>query len=146
MKLVDKGGYYVAENAVVIGRVKIDPGVSIWYGAVVRADMDAITIGAHTNIQDGCVLHCDPGKPLSIGSYVTVLSVDVDAWFRFPAPSVATSAPIVTMTVPMDDIPLTEIAYVVPPPVTTATFAPAVPERVTSVSSKPVTDSSNTTV
>lgn len=72
MKLVDRGGYYVAENAVVVGRAAIGRGASIWYGAVVRADLESIAIGAHTNIQDGCVLHCDPGKPLAIGDFVTV--------------------------------------------------------------------------
>ena len=72
MKLIDRGGFYVAENAVVVGRVSVGKGASIWYGAVVRADLDTITIGAHTNIQDGCVLHCDPEKPLSIGETVTV--------------------------------------------------------------------------
>lgn len=72
MRLLDRGGYYVAENAVVLGRVSIGPGASIWYGVTVRADLDAIDVGAHTNVQDGCVLHCDPGKALSIGDHVTV--------------------------------------------------------------------------
>lgn len=72
MKLADRGGYYVAENAVVCGRTAFGPGTSVWYGAVVRADLDAIAVGAHTNLQDLCVLHCDPGKPLTVGSHVTV--------------------------------------------------------------------------
>lgn len=72
MKLVDKGGYFVAENAVVCGAVKLDRGVSVWYGAVVRGDMSSITVGEFTNIQDGAVLHCDPGKDLVIGKQVTV--------------------------------------------------------------------------
>ena len=72
MKLVDRGGYYVAENAVVLGDVRIAKGVSIWYGAVVRGDMASITIGEDSNIQDNGVLHCDPGFDLSIGRDVTV--------------------------------------------------------------------------
>jgi len=64
--------HYVAENAVVVGRVALGKGVSVWYGAVVRGDMAPITVGDHTNIQDGCVLHCDPGKDLVIGSHVTI--------------------------------------------------------------------------
>jgi carbonic anhydrase/acetyltransferase-like protein (isoleucine patch superfamily) len=72
MKLVDAGGYYVAENAVVCGRVSVARGASVWYGAVVRGDMASITIGDFSNIQDGAVLHCDPGKDLVIGKHVTV--------------------------------------------------------------------------
>lgn len=72
MRLVDRGGVLVAENAVVTGRVALAPGVSVWYGAVVRGDMASITVGEYTNIQDGSVLHCDPGKDLVIGRHVTV--------------------------------------------------------------------------
>ena len=72
MKLIDKGGYYVAENATVLGDVRLAKGVSVWYNAVVRGDMASITVGEYTNIQDGCVLHCDPGQDLVIGSHVTV--------------------------------------------------------------------------
>lgn len=72
MKLVDRGGYYVAENAAVVGRVSLARGASLWYGAVVRGDLASISIGEYSNIQDGCVLHCDPGKDLVIGRYVTV--------------------------------------------------------------------------
>jgi len=72
MKLVDAGGYFVAENAVVCGRVSIARGASVWYGAVVRGDMASITIGDFSNIQDGAVLHCDPAKDLVVGKHVTV--------------------------------------------------------------------------
>lgn len=72
MKLIDKGGYFVAENAVVLGPVKIGNAASIWFGSVVRADMGQMTIGEFTNIQDLCTLHSDPGKDLSIGDFVTV--------------------------------------------------------------------------
>lgn len=63
---------YIAPTAVVIGDVVIEEGASIWFGAVVRGDTDRITIGARTNIQDQCVLHLDPGCPLTIGADVTV--------------------------------------------------------------------------
>ncbi|HEY9781252.1 MAG TPA: gamma carbonic anhydrase family protein [Leptolyngbyaceae cyanobacterium] len=63
---------FVAANASVIGKVKITPGVSIWYGAVVRGDLEQIEIGECTNIQDGAILHCDPGKPTILEDYVTV--------------------------------------------------------------------------
>ena len=72
MKLVDREGVLVAENAVVTGRVALARGVSVWYGAVVRGDMSSISVGDYTNIQDGCVLHCDPGKDLVIGKHVTI--------------------------------------------------------------------------
>jgi len=61
VKFVEQGGAYIAENAVVCGRVTLDRGVSVWYGAVVRGDMASISVGEFTNIQDGAVLHCDPG-------------------------------------------------------------------------------------
>ena len=63
---------FLAAGAVLIGRVTISAGASIWYAAVLRADLDSIFIGARSNIQDGCVLHADPGVPLSLGSDVTV--------------------------------------------------------------------------
>ena len=72
MKLTETNGAFVAENAVVCGRASLARGVSIWYGAVVRADLASITVGDFTNIQDGAVLHCDPGKDLVIGKHVTV--------------------------------------------------------------------------
>lgn len=63
---------FVAKNAVVIGSVKVAPGVSIWYGATVRGDVERIEIGECTNIQDGAILHGDPGKPTILEDYVTV--------------------------------------------------------------------------
>lgn len=63
---------FVAANAVVMGKVSIASGVSIWYGAVVRGDVERIEIGSHTNIQDGAIVHGDPGKPTILESYVTV--------------------------------------------------------------------------
>lgn len=63
---------FVATNAVVIGWVKIGRGTSIWYGAVIRGDVERIEIGECTNIQDGAILHGDLGKPTVLEDYVTV--------------------------------------------------------------------------
>jgi carbonic anhydrase/acetyltransferase-like protein (isoleucine patch superfamily) len=63
---------FVAANATVLGQVRIGAGASIWYGAVVRGDVEAIQIGAYTNVQDGAVLHADPGQPAVLEDYVTV--------------------------------------------------------------------------
>jgi carbonic anhydrase/acetyltransferase-like protein (isoleucine patch superfamily) len=68
----ERDGAFVAANAVVCGRTAFGKGVSVWYGAVVRGDLASITVGEYTNLQDGCVLHCDPGKDLLIGRLVTV--------------------------------------------------------------------------
>ncbi|KAM3098139.1 gamma carbonic anhydrase family protein [Phormidesmis sp. 146-35] len=63
---------FVAPNATVIGQVEVAAGASIWYGAIVRGDVERIVIGASTNIQDGAILHGDPGKPTVLEDYVTV--------------------------------------------------------------------------
>ena len=63
---------WVASNATVIGRVKLKKNSSIWFNAVLRGDIELITIGENSNIQDGSVLHTDPGYPLTIGKGVTV--------------------------------------------------------------------------
>ncbi|MEB3294824.1 MAG: gamma carbonic anhydrase family protein [Synechococcales bacterium] len=63
---------FVAPNATIVGQVELGEGVSIWYGAILRGDVERITIGAHSNIQDGAILHGDPGKPTCLGEYVTV--------------------------------------------------------------------------
>lgn len=63
---------FVAPSAIVMGLVKIASGVSIWYGAVVRGDVERIEIGKNTNIQDGAILHGDPGKPTILEDHVTV--------------------------------------------------------------------------
>lgn len=64
--------YFIAPNASVIGQVLIAENVSIWFNVVIRADNDTVSLGADSNIQDGAVLHVDPGVPLSIGKGVTV--------------------------------------------------------------------------
>lgn len=64
--------YWIAPSASVIGRVTLKKNVSVWFGAVVRGDVESIIIGENSNVQDGSVLHADPGYPLSIGPGVTV--------------------------------------------------------------------------
>ena len=63
---------FIAPGSVLIGRVTIGAEASVWYGAVLRADRDTISVGERSNVQDGCVLHADPGAPLSVGSDVTI--------------------------------------------------------------------------
>ena len=63
---------WVAETATVLGRVTLGEGASVWYGAVLRGDNDDITIGRHSNVQDGSVLHTDSGMPLVVGEGVTI--------------------------------------------------------------------------
>lgn len=63
---------WVHPAATVIGDVTLGADVSVWPGAVLRGDRDAIMIGEATNVQDGAVLHCDPGLPLRIGARVSI--------------------------------------------------------------------------
>lgn len=70
--LPDDDSAWVAPNASVIGNAILGRGVSIWFGAVVRGDNEPINIGDGTNVQDGAVLHSDPGFPLTIGPGCTV--------------------------------------------------------------------------
>jgi carbonic anhydrase/acetyltransferase-like protein (isoleucine patch superfamily) len=64
--------HYVAHNATLIGSVEVHNQASIWFNVVVRGDNDLITIGERSNIQDGAVLHTDPGYKLTVGRDVTV--------------------------------------------------------------------------
>ncbi|HEX6020214.1 MAG TPA: gamma carbonic anhydrase family protein [Burkholderiaceae bacterium] len=63
---------FVVDNATVIGRVTLEAGTSVWFNAVLRADGDRIVVGERSNVQDGAVLHVDPGFPLTIGARVSV--------------------------------------------------------------------------
>lgn len=63
---------FIADSAQIIGRVSLGANSSVWYNAVLRADLDDIRIGSNTNIQDGCLLHNDTGLPLIIGDNVTL--------------------------------------------------------------------------
>lgn len=64
--------HYIAPSAAVIGSVRLHHQVSVWFNAVLRADNDLISIGERSNVQDGAVLHTDPGLPMLIGSDVTI--------------------------------------------------------------------------
>jgi carbonic anhydrase/acetyltransferase-like protein (isoleucine patch superfamily) len=68
----DGDAFWIAPSAVVIGNVRLETNASVWWQAVLRGDNELITIGENSNIQDGCVLHTDPGYPLNIGRNVTV--------------------------------------------------------------------------
>jgi len=65
-------GCFIAPDAVLIGKVRLLAGASVWFGAVLRGDNEWITIGEESNIQDHSVLHADPGQPVLIGKAVTV--------------------------------------------------------------------------
>lgn len=66
------GSFWIAPNAVLIGRVRVKPGASIWFGAVLRGDNEWIEVGEEANVQDLAVLHTDPGFPMVIGKRVTI--------------------------------------------------------------------------
>jgi carbonic anhydrase/acetyltransferase-like protein (isoleucine patch superfamily) len=66
------GEGWIAPDAVLIGKVRIDAGASVWFGSVLRGDNELIHIGEGSNIQDRCVLHTDMGFPLSVGHGCTI--------------------------------------------------------------------------
>ena len=68
----NSGENWVAHNATIIGDVTLDKNSSIWFNATLRGDIENIHIGEGSNVQDGSVLHTDPGYPLKIGKNVTV--------------------------------------------------------------------------
>ena len=63
---------WIAPDAVVIGKVRLLQGASIWFGAVLRGDNEWITIGPNSNVQDHSIIHADPGQPVTIGRGVTI--------------------------------------------------------------------------
>jgi len=63
---------FVAANATLVGGVRLAAGASVWYGAVLRADTNDITVGKNSNVQDNAVLHTEPGRPCVVGANVTV--------------------------------------------------------------------------
>jgi carbonic anhydrase/acetyltransferase-like protein (isoleucine patch superfamily) len=67
-----RGRIWIAPDAHVIGDVVLEEDVSIWFGAVLRGDNEPIVIGARSNVQEGAMLHADPGFPLTVGAEVTV--------------------------------------------------------------------------
>ncbi len=66
------GDYWVAPGARVMGNVRLRIGTSVWFNAVIRGDNELIEIGENSNIQDGTIMHTDPGKPLTIGAGCTI--------------------------------------------------------------------------
>ena len=70
--LPGEGNYYVADNAVIIGRVRLRRNSSVWFGAVLRGDTEWIELGEGSNIQESCTLHTDEGFPLTIGPDSTI--------------------------------------------------------------------------
>ena len=66
------GDYYVADSAIVLGKVRLCKDASVWFGAVLRGDTELITIGEGSNVQECSVLHTDLGFPLNIGKDVTI--------------------------------------------------------------------------
>ena len=65
-------GHFIAHNASLIGSVVLGNAANVWYGVTIRADNDVVRIGENTNIQDGSILHCDPGFPLTLGRNVSI--------------------------------------------------------------------------
>tara|TARA_B100001175_G_scaffold279217_1_gene256268 strand:- start:42 stop:551 length:510 start_codon:yes stop_codon:yes gene_type:complete len=71
-KVKNSGENWIASNASVIGDVTLEKNTSIWFNATLRGDVENIYVGEGSNIQDGSVLHTDPGYPLKIGKNVTI--------------------------------------------------------------------------
>ena len=71
-ELPENGNYFIAEDAALIGKVRLKPGASVWFGAVLRGDNEWIEVGEGANVQDNCTLHTDRGFPLTIGQSCTV--------------------------------------------------------------------------
>lgn len=65
-------GAFVAPTASVIGDVTLHAGTSVWFGAVLRGDVEQISVGASSNVQDNCTLHADPGFPVRVGERVSI--------------------------------------------------------------------------
>lgn len=70
-ELIDASAF-VAQGAVLRGRVHLAASTSVWFGAVIRGDVEPVRIGARSNVQDLAVIHCDPGYPCQIGDDVTI--------------------------------------------------------------------------
>lgn len=71
-ELPEADAFWIAPDAHVIGRVRLGQDVGVWFGAVLRGDNDTISVGDRTNIQEGAMLHVDPGFPMTIGADVTI--------------------------------------------------------------------------
>lgn len=71
-EFADPGACHLAPDAQLIGRVRLGRDASVWFGAVLRGDNEPIEVGDRSNVQDGAVLHADPGFPLTIGADCTI--------------------------------------------------------------------------
>ncbi len=71
-KVPQNQAFWVAPDATVLGKVELKENASVWFGAVLRGDNEWITVGERSNVQDGAILHTDPGAPLTLGVGVTV--------------------------------------------------------------------------
>lgn len=72
LEVEDEDAWWVAPGAVLVGRVVLKRNASVWFGAVLRADNEPITVGENSNVQDGTVIHTDAGAPCTIGANVTI--------------------------------------------------------------------------
>ncbi|HEY8026905.1 MAG TPA: gamma carbonic anhydrase family protein [Burkholderiaceae bacterium] len=63
---------YIADSANIIGKADVKANASVWFDVTIRGDNELITVGVGSNVQEGCILHTDPGYPLTIGANVTV--------------------------------------------------------------------------
>jgi len=66
------GSYWIADSAIVIGRVRLGADASVWYGSVLRGDNEWVEIGARSNVQENCTMHTDLGFPLTVGEGCTI--------------------------------------------------------------------------
>lgn len=64
--------HFIAYDATLVGSITLENDANVWFGVVIRADNDHVRVGEATNLQDGAILHCDPGFPLTVGNRVTV--------------------------------------------------------------------------
>jgi carbonic anhydrase/acetyltransferase-like protein (isoleucine patch superfamily) len=71
-RITCRGDCWIAPGAIVIGAVVLENNASVWFNCVVRADHDTITLGENSQLQDGCVVHVDPGFPVTLGRNVSV--------------------------------------------------------------------------
>jgi carbonic anhydrase/acetyltransferase-like protein (isoleucine patch superfamily) len=71
-ELPEAGRYFIADTAVVIGRVRLKADASVWFGSVLRGDNEWIEIGERSNVQESCTFHTDEGFPLTIGANCTI--------------------------------------------------------------------------
>lgn len=63
---------FIAPTATVVGQVTVGEEASVWFGVVIRGDTEAVVIGPQSNVQDGCILHADPGEPCRLGARVSL--------------------------------------------------------------------------